>query len=55
VDAHGKREQFAETDNLATAFGKSIGRTFELGIAVRRNHGLMEVYGRKLHAAVLLR
>jgi hypothetical protein len=49
-------EQFTETDDLAATLGeKPSGGHWNSGIAVLRNNGLIEVDGRKLRAAVLLR
>jgi hypothetical protein len=49
-------EHFTETDDLAAALGKKpSGGHWNSGIAVLRNNGLIEVDGRKLRAAVLLR
>jgi uncharacterized protein len=51
-----KGEQFTDTDDLASALGKkATGGHWNSGIAVLRNNGLIEVDGRKLRAAVLLR
>jgi uncharacterized protein len=49
-------EHFMETDDLAATLGKKpSGGHWNSGIAVLRNNGLIEVDGRKLRAAVLLR
>jgi hypothetical protein len=49
-------EQFTETDDLAATLGKkATGGHWNSSIAVLRNNGLIEMDGRKLRAAVLLR